>query len=66
MKGASNFISKGLKKLRKKESTDSFWDKPARIFMTPGVVPTSQETADGEDDTGGSEHLIKHDALKAA
>jgi hypothetical protein len=54
MKGASNFITKGLKKLRKKGSSESWLDKPDPAFtsITYEKVPTSQETqdADGEDD----------------
>jgi hypothetical protein len=52
MKGASNFITKGLKKLRKKGSSESWLDKPAPAFtsITYEKIPTSQETQDADDE----------------
>jgi hypothetical protein len=63
MKGASNFITKGLKKLRKKGSSESWLDKPDPIFtsVTYEKVPTSQETQDADDAED-----VRNEALDAA
>jgi hypothetical protein len=62
MKGASNFITKGLKKLRKKESSESWLDKPAGFTsVTYEKVPTSQETQDADDAED-----VRNEALDAA
>jgi hypothetical protein len=63
MKGASNFITKGLKKLRKKGSSESWLDKPDPTFtsITYERIPTSQETQDADD-----EDDVRNEALDAA